>query len=187
MTAEWQERAQCRDMEPGVFQADEPEYDEAAALAACASCVVREACLTTTLEAEGTAGVKQRFGIFGGMLPGDRSRLERRVRRGGNANPSSHWADRLTDEEHMARRQWCADGLNDVQIGRLHNVAAATIQRWRQRYGIPANIPPANDQTMRERARLADLGYSNREIAENEGCHVDAIRAWRQRRDRRSA
>jgi transposase-like protein len=186
---DWIERAACRDMDPGVFQADEPEYDEKLALATCNDlCPVREKCLTATLNAEGTADARRRYGIFGGMLPGDRARLDRRTRRGGNTNLlAPRYSDRLTDQEHTTRKEHHARGLTVVEIGRLCNVSATTIQKWRQLYGIEPNKPPASADTMLERARLVELGLSNREIADREGVHIDTIRAWRTRRNRVSA
>jgi transposase len=174
-------------MDPGIFQADESSYDQTAALAACFDCPVRERCLSAALEAEGTADVRRRYGIQGGMLPGDRARMDRRTRRGGKAEPLEWRSDRLTDQEHLNRKELVARGLTDVEIGRLCNVSATTIQKWRQLYGIAPNVPRRSSDSMAERERLADLGLSNREIANREGAHIDAIRAWRTRRNRVSA
>lgn len=187
MTAEWVEQAACRDMEPGVFQADEPEYDEQLALSACFDCPVRDRCLSVALEIEGSSGAQRRYGIVGGLTPGDRAKLDRRVRRGGNADPDSKWSDRLSDQEHAFRREWHAQGLLDSEIANLCKVSPTTIQKWRQLYGLPANQKQAPKDVMVERARLMDEGWSNRDIAAHEGCHVDAIRAWRARREKVSA
>lgn len=79
----WQHAAACR---PAVspyptavfFTADGQE--EAAswkALAVCRSCPVVASCLAAALREEGSAQARNRFGIRGGTLPGERGSLYR--------------------------------------------------------------------------------------------------------------
>ena len=67
----WRQDAACRDLDTAVFF---PETDEetGAALAVCATCPVREACLEFALV------TRQDDGVWGGMTETDRKRLRRR-------------------------------------------------------------------------------------------------------------
>ncbi len=68
---EWRQDAACRDLDTSIFF---PETDDeaAAALAVCAACPVREACLEFALV------TRQDDGVWGGMTETDRKRLRRR-------------------------------------------------------------------------------------------------------------
>ena len=68
---EWREQAACRDLDTSTFF---PETDEeaAAAIAVCATCPVREACLEFALV------TRQDDGVWGGMTEVERKRLRRR-------------------------------------------------------------------------------------------------------------
>lgn len=92
---DWQERAECTNYPPEVFfptifdasgveQIDDGTiwesfgdtssyYDEARTV--CAGCPVKEICLATALEN------KERYGMWGGLTPIERRRIERRERR----------------------------------------------------------------------------------------------------------
>lgn len=69
---EWQSRAACRGMEPGIFM---PERGEVAkvnlARRICAGCPVRVECLDY--------GIGERFGIWGGMSGKQRRALNRKA------------------------------------------------------------------------------------------------------------
>ena len=69
--ADWRQDAACRDLDTAVFF---PETDEEAAqaLAVCATCPVREACLEFALV------TRQDDGVWGGMTETERKRLRRR-------------------------------------------------------------------------------------------------------------
>jgi WhiB family redox-sensing transcriptional regulator len=67
----WRQDAACRDADTSIFF---PETDDeaAAALALCAACPVREACLEFALI------TRQDDGVWGGMTETERKRLRRR-------------------------------------------------------------------------------------------------------------
>jgi WhiB family transcriptional regulator, redox-sensing transcriptional regulator len=70
----WHHRAACRGMSPKVFYGpDAPKDDSWAddAKAVCAICPVKEPCLTEAL----IRG--ERYGVWGGLVPGERRRLLR--------------------------------------------------------------------------------------------------------------
>ena len=69
---DWQASAKCADADPDLFVAPAPtrvEIEQAKAI--CAQCPVREQCLQHAIEA------KERFGIWGGLTPGERERFTR--------------------------------------------------------------------------------------------------------------
>jgi len=71
---DWQDLAACVDSDPGrFFSTDEEEIR--AALALCAACPVREACLEHALSHG------ERYGVWGGMRESERAQLTRRRRR----------------------------------------------------------------------------------------------------------
>ena len=71
---DWKAEAACRDLETDLFF---PENDAAAApaLAVCATCPVRDACLDFALS------TRQHDGIWGGMTETERRRVRRRMGR----------------------------------------------------------------------------------------------------------
>jgi len=70
----WTLRAACRGIDVELFYATvEPEIERA--LAYCARCPVREACLRAAMERGET------FGVWGGVPEADRRRVFRRERR----------------------------------------------------------------------------------------------------------
>ena len=75
----WQQRAACRD-HAAVFDEtfDSRHRSRATGLAqqVCQGCPVRRACLADALRQE--AGGAHRWGVRGGLLPAERTRLERR-------------------------------------------------------------------------------------------------------------
>ncbi|MGH9264658.1 MAG: WhiB family transcriptional regulator [Acidimicrobiales bacterium] len=68
---DWRQDAACRDLDTGLFF-PETEEEAAQALAVCAACPVREACLEFALI------TRQDDGVWGGMTETDRKRLRRR-------------------------------------------------------------------------------------------------------------
>ena len=82
----WYERAACREYDTRLWFPETPgtggAKEAAEAKRICATCPVATPCLAAVLQAErGT--LDRRYGIFGGMGPGERLRLERvRLERG---------------------------------------------------------------------------------------------------------
>ena len=70
---EWRQHAACRDHPTERFTGPASRSETAIALATCASCTVRTACLTTALAHEDTADV----GIWGGTTVHTRRRIRR--------------------------------------------------------------------------------------------------------------
>jgi WhiB family transcriptional regulator, redox-sensing transcriptional regulator len=70
----WQRDAACRDADPEQFFSNDDAQREAA-LAMCAACPVRSACLEHAL------ATRESYGIWGGTDEHDRKRLLRRRRR----------------------------------------------------------------------------------------------------------
>ena len=68
---DWRQDAACRDLDTAIFFPDTDE-EVAAALAVCATCPVREACLEFALV------TRQDDGVWGGLTETERRRLRRR-------------------------------------------------------------------------------------------------------------
>ena len=170
---------------PGLFFADEPEYDKDAAIAICASCDLRTACLTEALNREGAAPPDARFGIFGGLLPAERANLYRRDTRNGNERPLRS-SRRLTELEHTERRILHAEGLSDAQIAARVGVHKESIEGWRRRYKLPPNATDhfngLNDAEEQRRFDLHAEGMSDQMLANTIGSTQAAISSWRRRR-----
>ena len=71
---DWKADAACRDLDLDLFFPDS-EADSAPALAVCAVCPVREACLDFALR------TRQNDGVWGGHTETERKRLRRRLGR----------------------------------------------------------------------------------------------------------
>lgn len=71
---EWKADAACRDLDLDLFFPDS-EADSAPALAVCAVCPVRQACLDFALR------TRQNDGVWGGHTETERKRLRRRLGR----------------------------------------------------------------------------------------------------------
>ncbi|MDQ3979797.1 MAG: WhiB family transcriptional regulator [Actinomycetota bacterium] len=75
----WREDAACRGVDTDVFfPATDEEAEEAKAI--CASCPVREECLSFALQ------TRQEDGVWGGLTETERRRLRRRLRERARAN-----------------------------------------------------------------------------------------------------
>jgi WhiB family redox-sensing transcriptional regulator len=75
---DWRWQAACHPLDPELFFPDRAAYrtDEVArAKAVCRRCPVREACLRTALDR------REKAGIWGGLTPEERTRLQRSERR----------------------------------------------------------------------------------------------------------
>jgi WhiB family redox-sensing transcriptional regulator len=70
----WSARGRCAQMDPELFFPPR-DGDAAEARAACRACVVRLRCLAYAVAAE------EPYGIWGGLDPGERHNLQRRLRR----------------------------------------------------------------------------------------------------------
>ena len=68
---DWRQDAACRDLDTAIFFPD-TEEEVATALAVCATCPVREACLEFALV------TRQDDGIWGGLTETERRRVRRR-------------------------------------------------------------------------------------------------------------
>jgi WhiB family redox-sensing transcriptional regulator len=69
---DWRDSGGCLELDPAVFFPD-PGVSSAAALSACARCVVRDRCLEWALAND------IRFGIWGGLTEDERRALRRAV------------------------------------------------------------------------------------------------------------
>lgn len=71
---DWKADAACRDLDIDLFFPD-TESDSAPAVAVCAGCPVREACLDFALR------TRQNDGVWGGHTESERKRIRRRLGR----------------------------------------------------------------------------------------------------------
>jgi WhiB family redox-sensing transcriptional regulator len=69
---EWRPKAECLGEDTDFFYIDERSSNQPA-MAVCARCEVRAQCLIEAIE------IKERWGIFGGMLPHERAKVEKAV------------------------------------------------------------------------------------------------------------
>lgn len=78
---DWRKDAACLDADPEVFYPPETSRVEAyaEAMAFCARCAVSKECLADAWETE--VSESQTFGMRGGLLPGMRTSLRRRLTR----------------------------------------------------------------------------------------------------------
>jgi WhiB family redox-sensing transcriptional regulator len=75
---DWRLQAACRPLDSDLFFPDRAAYrtsDVARAKAVCRACPVREACLQAAMDG------RERVGIWGGLTPQERLKLQRRRRR----------------------------------------------------------------------------------------------------------
>ncbi|HEY0239577.1 MAG TPA: WhiB family transcriptional regulator [Friedmanniella sp.] len=83
---DWREQAECRDVDPAVFEQDDrrtpTESDWAHARTICAACPVRDLCLEDALSVEARGS---RFGMRGGATPEERQSIYRARGRAGRA------------------------------------------------------------------------------------------------------
>jgi WhiB family transcriptional regulator, redox-sensing transcriptional regulator len=125
----WLDRAACRDQDPERFFPESGEQVKAAeAKAICQGCQVRDHCLDLAVKAAG--GIDTDHGVFGGTLPGERSRLR------GNAfpEPSAYRQDReLAEQAHQLAGQV---GLRQAarRLGIHRDALNAAFVQW----GLPA-------------------------------------------------
>jgi WhiB family transcriptional regulator, redox-sensing transcriptional regulator len=125
----WLDRAACRDSDPEQFFPVSGEQVKAAeAKAICAGCQVRDRCLELAVTAAG--GIDADHGVFGGTLPGERSRLR------GNTfpEPSAYRQQReLAEQAHQLAGQV---GLRQAarQLGIHRDALKAAFAQW----GLPA-------------------------------------------------
>lgn len=71
---DWQARARCRRLDPGVFFADDGASSEARAI--CGRCPVTASCRDYALAIESGHGRDVRYGIWAGLTPTERWRLD---------------------------------------------------------------------------------------------------------------
>jgi WhiB family redox-sensing transcriptional regulator len=150
---EWLDQAACRDTDPERFFPEPGEQVKAAeAKAICASCQVRDHCLELAVNA--ASGIDHDHGIFGGTLPGERSRLR------GNTFPEPS-AYRQRRELAEAAHQLAGEvGLRQAarQLGIHRDALKAAFQQW----GLPA---PGRGHGWQPSRFLADRAEAQRAFA----------------------
>lgn len=85
MSEQWMEQGQCQHADPSMFVDARNSRDVEKAKRVCAICPVVEECLEFALACEGDETRSNRFGIYGGLTPGERIRINRQRRRAGAA------------------------------------------------------------------------------------------------------
>jgi hypothetical protein len=121
----WLDQAACRDLDPERFFPESGEHTKAAeAKAICGSCQVRDQCLDLAVKAAG--GLDHDHGVFGGILPAERSRLR------GNTFPEpSVLRERreLAEQAHQLANQV---GLRQAarQLGIHRDALTAAFTQW---------------------------------------------------------
>ncbi|MFF9894924.1 WhiB family transcriptional regulator [Streptomyces longispororuber] len=79
----WQRLAACLAVEPEVMHPDSDAVHIKIARDVCAACPVTRPCLKLALRAEGRAGARSRYGVFGGLTPHERHAVYLELRRRG--------------------------------------------------------------------------------------------------------
>jgi WhiB family transcriptional regulator, redox-sensing transcriptional regulator len=149
----WLDRAACRDHDPERFFPESGEQTKAAeAKAICASCQVRDQCLDLAVTAAG--GLDGDHGVFGGTLPGERSRLR------GNSfpEPSAYRQHReLAEQAHQLASEL---GLRQAarQLGIHRDALKGAFTQW----GLPTPERRVGWQPSRF---LTDRGEAERAFA----------------------
>jgi WhiB family redox-sensing transcriptional regulator len=125
----WLDRAACRGQDPERFFPESGEQVKAAeAKAICAGCQVRDHCLDLAVTAAG--GLDGDHGVFGGTLPGERSRLRSNT----FPEPSTYRQQReLAEQAHALASEV---GLRQAakQLGIHRDALRAAFAQW----GLPA-------------------------------------------------
>lgn len=111
-----------------------------------------------------------------------------RISRGLPANTDKR--GQLTAEED-ARRRACYDaGMSDLAIAQAEGVGGTSIEKWRTRRGLPANTQPTlsphagrpfTPAETAVRTLLYQMGFSDRQIAREQGVAATTVQAWRRR------
>jgi WhiB family redox-sensing transcriptional regulator len=149
----WLDQAACRGQDPERFFPESGEQVKAAeAKAICQGCQVRDHCLDLAVKAAG--GIDADHGIFGGTLPGERSRLR------GNTfpEPSAYRQQReLAEAAHALAGEV---GLRQAarQLGIHRDALQAAFAQW----GLPALARRVGWQPSRF---LLDRGEAERAFA----------------------
>jgi WhiB family redox-sensing transcriptional regulator len=149
----WLDRAACRDLDPErFFPASGEQVKAAEAKAICAGCQVRDHCLDLAVKAAG--GIAADYGVFGGTLPAERSRLR------GNTfpEPSAYRQQReLAEQAHALAGEV---GLRQAakRLGIHRDALRAAFAQW----GLPALERRVGWQPSRF---LADGGEAERAFA----------------------
>lgn len=76
----WQDRAACRTHPATWWDTDHGDKHLTDAIAICATCPVRNACLADAMRHEGRASARNRAGIWGGTTPEQRAWRQHRTR-----------------------------------------------------------------------------------------------------------
>jgi WhiB family transcriptional regulator, redox-sensing transcriptional regulator len=159
----WLDRAACRDQDPERFFPESGEQVKAAeAKAICSGCQVRDQCLELAVNTAG--GIDGDHGVFGGTLPGERSRLR------GNSfpEPSAYRQQReLAEAAHTLASEV---GLRQAakRLGIHRDALKAAFAQW----GLPA---PARRVGWQPSRFLSDRGEAERAFALAE--HMGSVNA----------
>jgi hypothetical protein len=126
--------AACRDtinpeawFRDGKYAAD--REDTAAAIAICRTCPVMDACLERALADEGSRPGGSRFGIFGGLTPKQRGKLDRKRR--GLTHPYPHFP--CGTEAAYYRHSRRGEPICAVDVDAHREASAARTVAWRAR------------------------------------------------------
>ena len=78
---DWSTQAECLDLPSDMMFLKDQGIRKEIIASFCGHCDVREQCLELAMVAEGNKQSRRRYGIFGGLLPSERYRLnkERRI------------------------------------------------------------------------------------------------------------
>jgi WhiB family redox-sensing transcriptional regulator len=121
----WLDQAACRELDPERFFPESGEQTKAAeAKAICAGCQVRNQCLELAVTAAG--GIDGDHGVFGGTLPGERSRLR------GNSFPEPSAYRQHRELAEQAHRLASEVGLRQAarQLGIHRDALKGAFTQW---------------------------------------------------------
>jgi WhiB family transcriptional regulator, redox-sensing transcriptional regulator len=121
----WLDQAACRDRDPEQFFPEPGEQTKVAeAKAICASCQVRDHCRDLAVKAAG--GLDADHGVFGGTLPGERSRLR------GNTFPEPSVLRERRELAQQAHQLAGQVGLRQAakQLGVHRDALKAAFTQW---------------------------------------------------------
>lgn len=78
----WRDRAACREYDPELFYPGNvsDERQVRAARGVCASCEVQVPCFWWVMNDEGNSSVSYRHGVWAGLIPNERVKLNRKLR-----------------------------------------------------------------------------------------------------------
>jgi len=87
----------------------------------------------------------------------------------------------LTKREHRIRLKLYSKGYNDAQIGRKIGKTKEAICLWRKSIKLRSNNPVTTQSVLNKRFKRWKKGWTDRAIADAEGCPVMNVVVWRAR------